>query len=119
MTDHDYPRLTPEGEAEAQRIMDVFRRKMRAISDDVLGDLYTDVAQYIESDSWTNFRNHFISSFRRLDPAFCGVYNLRELARVIAKENPELVGKYVNEGNIERIRQLEDTIKFLRESRVY
>ena len=55
-----YPRLMDGGADEAQKLFDGFREQMTKISKEVLSNLYTDVAAYIESDSWTNFRNNLL-----------------------------------------------------------
>ncbi len=107
-----YPRLTEAGELEAQRVIDAFKKQMAKVCEDTLSNIYCDVAGYIETDSWTNFRNQFINAFRRLDEQFCGQYNLRSLAEVIAKECPEQVAKYIDQVHVAKIKELEGTIEF-------
>jgi hypothetical protein len=110
----NYPRISEQGEKEAQALIESFKEKLKRVASDVLDDLYFDVGSYIESDSWTNFRNQFISAFRRLDEKFCGVYNLKDLARVIAEEHPEQIAKLVDQGNVEKIRSLEESVEYWR-----
>lgn len=112
-----HPRLSEQGEAEAQRVMDGFRDRMRKVASDTLDELYHDVGGYIESDSWCNFRNQFASAFRRLDRNFLGKYNLRDMAEAIAKEFPSEIAKLIDEHNVEKIAKLEDEIKYWQRTR--
>ena len=59
-----YPKLSEYGEEEAAAIFEGFKKKMEALCKETLSQLYTDVAAYIESDSWTNFRNDLLDGFR-------------------------------------------------------
>ena len=52
-----YPRLSDEGVKEAEELFVAFKEKMKKIADDVLGELYVNIAPHIESDSWGNYRN--------------------------------------------------------------
>jgi hypothetical protein len=51
------PELDEQGKLEAQKLIDRFKEKMLETAEDVLGNLYCDVAVHIETDSWTNYRN--------------------------------------------------------------
>jgi uncharacterized protein (DUF488 family) len=52
-----YPELDEQGKLEAQKLINRFKKKMLETAEDVLGNLYCDVAVHIETDSWTNYRN--------------------------------------------------------------
>lgn len=58
-----YPELTDQGKEEAQKIMDSFKPKLMELMNEVMGDLYTDVSYYIDSDHWTNYRNALMDGF--------------------------------------------------------
>jgi len=72
MTDNDdrskeyplFPILSEAAHVEAQQLMDAFKEKFKDIAQEVLGELYCDVALYIESDSWSNFRNEVMAGFK-------------------------------------------------------
>uniref|UniRef100_A0A6H1ZZY0 Uncharacterized protein n=1 Tax=viral metagenome TaxID=1070528 RepID=A0A6H1ZZY0_9ZZZZ len=66
-----YPELSEEGKQEAQRLIDAFKEKLKKAAVEVIGDLYCDAADFIESDSWSNFRNTVMDGFRN--------YNNRKL----------------------------------------
>ena len=59
-----YPELTEQGKEEAQKIMDSFKPKLTALMNEVMGDLYTDVSYYVDSDHWTNYRNALMNGFK-------------------------------------------------------
>jgi len=59
-----YPELTEQGKIEAQKIMDSFKPKLAKLMDEVMGDLYTDVSYYVDSDHWTNYRNALMDGFK-------------------------------------------------------
>lgn len=112
-----YPELSEPGQKFAQQMIDSFKAKMKDVSEEIIGNLYCDVAQYIESDSWTNFRNQFMTAFRKMDQSFCSEYDLRDMAKSIAKEFPDLVGKYINEDLQAELKRKEEHIKWLEELR--
>jgi hypothetical protein len=59
-----YPELTEQGKEEAQKIMDSFKLRLKKLMDEVLGDLYSDVSYYVDSDHWTNYRNALMDGFK-------------------------------------------------------
>lgn len=59
-----YPSLSEEGALEAQAVIDGFKKEMLESAKRALSDVYADVALYIESDSWTNFRNNIVAGLR-------------------------------------------------------
>ena len=62
-----YPRLSEEGEIEAQKIIDKFKSDISKVAEEAIQTLYTDVAVYIESDSWGNFRNQIMDGMMNYD----------------------------------------------------
>ena len=63
-----YPNLSEQAEQEAQELMNTFREKFKKVAhdtiEDSLSELYCDITPYIQSDSWTNFRNQIMDGFR-------------------------------------------------------
>jgi hypothetical protein len=62
-----YPELSEEGKKEAQLIIDAFKEKLKKVADEVISEFYCDVAMYIESDAWANFRNQLLDGFKNYD----------------------------------------------------
>lgn len=48
-----------EFEKEVQRIVDNFKARLKSEADKVIGELYTDIIPYAETDAVTNFRQSF------------------------------------------------------------
>lgn len=94
---------------EAQAAIEGFRSKMRAIADEALGQIYVDVIPYLETDSWTNYREalrleleheYKFSNFRKE-----WATNFR---RAVFVENREEISKLIEADILKRIKHLED-----------
>lgn len=95
--------------ATAQSFMDSWRSRMRDISEEVLGEIYVKVLPYIETDSWTNYREalrieleheYKFSSFRK-DWATA-------FRRAVFVENREEISTLISKDILARIKSLED-----------
>jgi hypothetical protein len=115
-----YPELSENGEIEAQLLIDRFKEKIRKILhdevDEILGEIYCDVAFYIKSDSWSNFRNELMDglsdySNRRIQ----GEYDFKQIRQKIYEENREDIVKDLDQDNLEEIEKLKERIKWLEE----
>jgi hypothetical protein len=107
-----YPTLAPEAAQQAQLLMDGFKVKMHKLCDEVLGDLYCDVAAYIETDQWTNFRNELFAGFsnygnRRIQAA----YDFAKIRRAIFEQFREEIVKDLNQDLVEEVAELKKRIE--------
>ena len=59
-----YPVLTEEGKKEADLWLQKFRDKMKKVAEEVVSETYSSCVEYIESDSWSNFRNEILAGFK-------------------------------------------------------
>jgi len=111
-----YPKLTEEGEQEAQRIMDSFKSGLKArlkdLMDEVLGDLYCNVAYHIESDSWTNYRNDLMDGFKGYKTGN-HEHDFKELRQAIYANHKEEIIKDLNRDMVGEIEKLKEQIKWL------
>jgi len=113
-----YPTLTEEGEREAQAIFDSFKVRMKKLIEETLSELYTDVAPYIESDSWTNFRNQMLEGFRDYNNRkIQAAYDFKEIRQAILREHREAIIADLDQDAQEEIKQLKSTIEHLQELR--
>jgi len=115
-----YPELTEEGKLEAQRIMDSFKPRIKSLIEELMRDLYTDVVYYVESDSWTNYRNDLINGFR--DYAQNSEKNkceFKELRKAIYNNNKEEIDRDLNADLVKEVEDLKKTIERLQEQRNY
>ena len=86
-----FPDLPEEGEREAQRLIDKFRESLlesvKAIAEKAMFDLYADIIPHIQSDSWTNYRNHLMDGFKNYsNRKIQGAYDFKEIRQAIFKE---------------------------------
>ena len=113
-----YPKLSEEGEKEAQKLIDAFKAKITEIAEETIQELYTDVALYIESDSWGNFRNEIMDGFRNYDNRkIQGEYDFKEIRQSILKNHKDEIIKDLNQDSLEEIKTLKDQIEHLQELR--
>ncbi len=101
----DYPELTALGALEAQRLIDRFKNKLVILSNEILGDLYSDVAVHIESDSWTNYRNKMVEGFCEYDTSRDG-RDYKMLRAKILSEHRESIIQDLNQDLLKEIESL-------------
>ena len=56
----EYPlfvNVSDEAVTDAQDLIDSFKAQMKKVAEAAISDLYVDISDWIESDSWTNVRN--------------------------------------------------------------
>lgn len=112
-----YPELSEEGKKEAQQIIDGFKEKMKKVVDEIIGDAYCDVVNYIESDSWSNFRNQIMDGFKDYDNRkITAKYDFKEIRQSILKHHREEIIKDLDQDNLKEIDDLKNRIKYLKEA---
>lgn len=92
-----------------QEFMDKFRDKMKKISEEVLGEIYSELMPHIQGESWTNYRNYLNEGFSRgyVKDDFRASYH-KELRKTIFLENKDEMIDLLNKDLVERVKQLED-----------
>jgi hypothetical protein len=99
-----YPSLTEDGEKQAQAIMDSFKLRvadlMKTSAEEVMIDLYCDVAMHIESDSWTNYRNELMDGFKGYK-AETHKHDFKELRQAIYSNHKEQIVKDLDQDLME------------------
>lgn len=106
-----YPELPEAGRQEAQALIDKFKIQMEKVCKDTLGELYVDVACFIESDSWTNFRNRIMDGFKDYNNRELQAdYDFKQIRQQIYKDFQHQINRDLNQDNLEKIKQLEERI---------
>jgi hypothetical protein len=109
-----YPKLTEQGEQEAQKIMDSFKPRLAKLMNEVMGDLYADVSYYIESDHWTNYRNALMDGFKEYGSGKPNhEYDYKELRQAIYRNHKDQIVKDLNQDLVEENERLNEYIKTL------
>ena len=102
---HDAEKL----QKDSQEFMDKFRSRMKDIADETLGELYVNILPYVDTDSWTNYREalridlEHEYKFRKFKEPWAT--NLR---RAIFVENREELSNLISDDILKRIKHLED-----------
>lgn len=96
-------------QAEGQAFIDRFRAKMEKIAEETLGQIYSNVMPYIETDTWTNYREEL-----RLELEHEYKYSkfketwASNFRRAVFVENREEISKLISQDILNRIKHLED-----------
>ena len=114
-----YPDLPEEAGIAAQKLMDEFKEEMKKTCDGILRDLYTDVAVYIEHDSWTNYRNQIMDGFRDYtgNRKIHMQYEFKAIRQQILKDHRAAIIEDLNSDMVEEIKSLKEHIAYMEEIR--
>ena len=111
-----YPKLNEPGEDEAQALVDRFKSRLKEAADEVIGTLYCDVATYIETDSWSNFRNHIMEGFKNYDNRkIQNAYDFKKIRAEIYKEYRDDIIADLNQDLLEENETLKKDLEQARE----
>jgi len=120
---NEYP-LYPDLPEEAQELfverMNDFKIAFRSATKDIieehLNDFYADLIDYVESDSWNNFRQTIVNGltdYRTRNVQ--GAYDFKEIRRKMFEEyHDEIIGD-LNQDLVEENNKLKKTIEDLRD----
>ena len=108
-----YPKLTEEGEKEAQLLIDDFKEKLKKAATEAISSLYCDAALYIESDSWGNFRNEIMEGFKNYsNRKIQGEYDFKEIRQAIYKEYRDELIVDLNQDLVEENERLKKSLEY-------
>ena len=111
-----YPALNEAGEKEAQALVDRFKSKLKEAADEAIGELYCDVATYIETDSWSNFRNQIMEGFKNYDNRkIQSEYDFKEIRAEIYKEYRDDIIADLNQDLLKENEKLKKDLEQARE----
>jgi len=96
-------------EKDSQSFMDTYRSRMKDVADEILGELYVNVMPYLETDTWSNYRQALRTELEheyKFSKFKCDwATNFR---RAVFVENREEISKYIESDILKIIKQLED-----------
>jgi len=111
-----YPKLNKPGEEEAQALVNRFKSKLKEAADEVIGTLYCDVATYIETDSWSNFRNQIMEGFKNYNNRkIQNEYDFKKIRAEIYKEYRDDIIADLNQDLLEENETLKKDLEQTRE----
>jgi len=107
-----YPELNEAGNEEAQQLVDKFKEQLKKSAEEVIGQLYCDVAMYIETDSWTNFRNQIMDGYKNYNNRkIQSHYDFKEIRQTILKHHREDLINDLNQDMVEEIETLKKNLE--------
>lgn len=109
-----YPQLSEIGQQEAQKLIDAFKEQLIKVATEAIGDLYCDVPSYIESDSWSNFRNELMAGFQNYQTSKVqSSYDFKKIRAEIFKEFREEIIKDLDQDILQQNQELKLQIEHL------
>ena len=111
-----YPALSEEGEKQATARLNSFVDQIKKIAGEAISTFYIEDLPYIESDTWTNFRNEIMAGFKNYkNRKIQGEYDFKEIRQAIYKEYREELIPDLNQDMIQEIAELKEQIKRVEE----
>jgi len=111
-----YPELPEAGAEEVQRLVEKFKGQLKRAAEEVIGELYCDVAVHIESDSWTNFRNALMDGFRNYHTrTIQAPYDFKDIRQAILREFRDEIIEDLNQDMLEEIETLKEQLQWERQ----
>lgn len=111
-----YPELNEEGQKQSQIIIDFFKEKLVKVAQEAISQLYMDIGCYIESDSWTNYRNSLMDGLKNYNNRKDHHYPYDEIRKQIFKEFREDIIKDLNQDLLKEVEELKKTIKYYQDN---
>jgi len=113
-----FPTLSEEAQKEAQELLELFKTRMKKVADEVIGDLYADVVPYIESDSWSNFRNELLAGFQDYSNSkIQGQYDFSKIRQAIYRLHRDEIVADLNQDLVEEVKRLKEEIERMERTR--
>lgn len=113
-----FPELPEAAAQEAQVLIDKFKEQLKRAAQEVIGELYCDVVTYIESDSWTNFRNELLCGLQNYqNRKVHAKWDFKKIRQAIYREYRDEIIMDLNQDLVAEIESLKETIGILRRYR--
>jgi len=109
-----YPKLSEEGEKEAQQLIDNFKIRLSKAAEDIISSLYVDIVPHIETDSWCNFRNQILEGFKNYgNRKIQNKWDFKQIRKEIYNEYREDIIPELNQDILEENKNLKEQIEHL------
>ena len=111
-----YPTLTEEGKREADLWLQKFCDKMKKVAEEVVSETYSSCVEYIESDSWSNFRNELLDGFKNYNNRkIQAEYDFSAIRAEIYKQFRDEIIVDLNQDLVKENEELKERIKYMEE----
>jgi hypothetical protein len=110
-----YPNLPQAALDEATALIEEFKTKLKKAADEAIGDLYSGILPWIESDSWGNFRNQIMEGLKNYqNRKIHADYDFKEIRQAILANHREDIVKDLNQDLVKEIEKLKEALGFER-----
>ena len=107
-----YPELSEQGNIEAVKLIEKFKKELAKAAEEAISDLYCDIMPHIESDAWSNFRNDLMDGFKNYDNRLLqSPRDFKEIRQQIYKDFREDIIPDLNQDLVEENEKLKADIK--------
>lgn len=111
-----YPELTEEGKKEADLWLQKFRDKMKKVAEEVVSESYSSCVEYIQSDSWSNFRREILDGFKNYNNRkIQAEYDFAAIRAEIYKQFRDEIIVDLNQDLVKENEELKKRIKYMEE----
>ena len=108
-----YPQLSEDGKRQFEAVIQAAKDEIAKAAENAIGDLYTDIGMWIESDAWANVRNHIMDSLRNYNQG--SDRDNREIRKAILMENRDQIINDLNQDLVEENEKLKEDLRRERE----
>lgn len=90
--------------------------KLSKAADEAISDLYCNIMPYIQSDSWSNFRNQLMNGFKNYENRkIQAEYDFQGIRKAILEEYREDIIRDLNKDLVEEVEHLKKILEQERE----
>ena len=102
-----FPELQEAAQKEAQRLLNKFGEKLKDVAGEIIGNFYANIVPYIESDTWSNFRNQLMDGFKNYNNRKIQfAHDFAEIRKQIFEQFKDEIIKDLNQDMVDEIEKL-------------
>jgi hypothetical protein len=110
-----FPELPEEAKMAAQELINSFKSELKkavyGAAEEAIGELYSDILPYIESDTWHNFRSQIVDGLSDYNNrTIQGAWDFKKIRSAIYKEHRADIIADLNQDMVEEIAELKKQI---------
>ncbi len=110
-----FPELTEEGKKQAQDLMIKFDKllveRAKDLMETITNDFYYDIANEVEGDHWTNYRNKLLDGLCNYDNKSHSKHDFDKIRKAIYKNHKEEIVKDLNQDLLEEVKDLKKKLE--------
>ena len=109
-----YPDLSEQGQQEAMKVIETFKAELKKAAEEVIDKLYYNIPDFIESDSWGNYRNSIMQGMCDYGNKEKYRYDYKRIRAEMYKQFKTEIDADIQQDIIEENIELKKSIEFLK-----